>query len=1131
MWLSWSGQEIVFRPGPGADATVNDLQMFIENKTTIPPREQITLFGPPFRNADRRSTLSVLRGKKVFVYDRTSFSFSRGQKEEGDTIAEEVVLSPQHLNFPTRESLPSCHRDLRELAEADDPLLRALAEFERKFYMHLNVAEVLHSGSQSRLTSCERCLTEQSRVLDALNAAQQNLFENNEALSRSFGRLWSQVRASHRQTTATLDNFEHHLNRTADIHLDEALQQAGKHTLYDWLPVERLRQWAQRCAHYENLIWKKASDLSTMFGETEAAVRKEMRKKSPLSASLASVQSSTQSSTSSPSASNSSSASLRASVSSSGSGSDSVGGDPVLRLFGGPNVIEAEIAAAKERCNRQQAIAEEIGEHYRDVLDKVTAAQEVYLHRQHASGDAGASVDVDPMEMCRNFDQLRQQHEKTLLAEARRNDAFLLDFMQRCAAAKTLAVRYLFRRLRSVAALQTRIRDQGQRMTVVKEAVAGQKKAIADLEHVEKMPAAYMASLLEIVKRREYKRAFVAEAEHMMETIARMQEAEKERRKVFLETHGQHLPRNFLPILAELPPLCELQVPRFDHLLPPVSVPLTLSNSSTSSGSGDSRVAAVDFGRQPTEAAAGMEGTSGIPATTSAGDVQLSTVSTQSSRELQSTDSRSSSSSTSTTDGSSSKVDVSSRRENPRGDGLLLLQSDTGFSPGNQLASTRASSRQQEYAEANQILEARCQAAEAEVKMLKAQLESLKQQQLSAHGHAATGVSTLSETENASTGNLVKVDVGPLQAGAVAIFLPVILFRRTRCLAFIAAQRGAGARFLRRRGASAAPAMWNTSTSSSGADSSGGESDSGSDAGDGRKPSSGRAPIPHFLSESGLRQAVRLLSGPNLQSVGVTTSGNTLLGGAWPKHWPVQVIARVITAEPCVATAGENPYDLPLNAPYFRVEAEILDCQPFFGERPRSAGSDDGGGGGVRSSSPGVLGREAGSGGRGAMLPPLSAHRFQRVASPAAVFPVTPGTPGTIQSVDSLALSEDEDDESPGQGMRMHAIVKEEPEEDVEDDEDSAEFSASADGVVGRESSEETLPKPSTVPDATAGTATAGNVNVEATEPDAGATACPSASITPDDGDKGDITTSSAHGSVIQGKSETADAESGHVVD
>ena len=1102
MWLSWSGQELIFRPGPGADATVNDLQIFIENKTTIPPHEQITLFGPPFKNADRRSTLSVLRGKKVFLYDRTSFS--RGQSE-ADTSAE-VVLSPQHLNFPTRESLPSCHRDLRELAEADDPLLRALAEFERKFYMHLNVAEVLHSGSQSRLASCERCLTEQFRVLDALHAAQQNLFENNEALSRSFSRLWSQVRASHRQTTATLDNFEHHLNRTADVHLDEALQQAGKHTLYDWLPVDRLRQWAQRCAHYENLIWKKASDLNTMFGETEAAVRQEMRKKSPLFSSLASVQSSTQSSTSSPSASNSAStdvpsASPRTSVSSSSSGSDSVSNDPVLRLFGGQKVIEAEIAAAKERCNRQQAIAEEIGEHYRDVLDKVTAAQEVYAHRQHASNDAGASANVDPMEMCRNFDQLRQLHEKTLLAEAHRNDVFLLDLMQRCAAAKTMAVRYLYRRLRSVAALQTRIRDQGQRMSVVKEAVAGQKKAIADLEHVEKMPAAYTASLVEIVKRRDYKRIFVAEAEHMMETIARMQQAEKDRRKAFLETHGQHLPRNFLPVLAELPPLCELQVPRFDHLLPSVSVPLTLSNSSTSSGSGDSRVAAVDFARVPFEAASGVESKSAIPATTgaSAGDLQLSAVSTLSSRELQSTDSRSSSSSTSTTDGSSSKVDVSSRRENPREDGLLLLQSDIGFSPHSQLES-----KQQQYEEANQILQARCQTAEAEVKMLKAQLSSLKQQhqqqqeKLSAHG------TPTSKAEHAS--NLVKIDVGPLQAGAVAIFLPVILFRRTRCLAFIAAQRGAGPRFLRRQGASVAPAMWNTSTSSSGAESSGGESDSGSDAGDGRNPSLGRATIPHFLSESGLRQAVRLLSGPNFQPVGVTASaGNTYLGGTWPKHWPVQVIARVVTAEPCVATAGENPYDLPLNAPYFRVEAEILDCQPFIGERPRSAGSDDGS---VRSSSPGVLNREAGSGGRGAMLPPLSAHRFQRVPSPAAVFPVTPGTPGTTQSLDSLALSEDEDDESPGQGMRMHAIVKEEPEEDVEDDEDSAEFSASADGVASGESSEAMVPTASTELDATAGVTTADNVNVDGTDhSDAGPTAASSASVTAgSDSGKGDLT-------------------------
>ena len=107
-----------------------------------------------------------------------------------------------------------------------------------------------------------------------------------------------------------------------------------------------------------------------------------------------------------------------------------------------------------------------------------------------------SSEDLDPMEMCRSFDQLRQEHERTLLAEAHRNDAALKEFMQRCAAAKTLAVRYLFRRLRSVAALQTRIREQGQNKSVIREALATQKVAIADLEHVEQMPAAYVLACL-----------------------------------------------------------------------------------------------------------------------------------------------------------------------------------------------------------------------------------------------------------------------------------------------------------------------------------------------------------------------------------------------------------------------------------------------------------------------------------------------------------------------------------------------------------------------------------------------------------------------------------------------------------
>ena len=183
------------------------------------------LFGPPFITADRRSITAVLRGKRVFVYDRKSFSRSASSSPAG---VPDFVLSPQHLSFPTRESLAPSHGSLRELAEADNPLLRALAEFEREFFVHVNVTEVLLSGGESRLAACTSCLTEQQRVMAALRAAQDNLRDNNEALSGSFARLWPQVRASHRRNQAILDNFEHSLAQTAELQLHEALQQIGR---------------------------------------------------------------------------------------------------------------------------------------------------------------------------------------------------------------------------------------------------------------------------------------------------------------------------------------------------------------------------------------------------------------------------------------------------------------------------------------------------------------------------------------------------------------------------------------------------------------------------------------------------------------------------------------------------------------------------------------------------------------------------------------------------------------------------------------------------------------------------------------------------------------------------------------
>ena len=380
--LSWSGQQFTYRAA--TDATVADLQAFIEHRTTIPPAEQITLFGPPFKNANRRSIASVLRGKKVFIYDRKSLSSRQ-------TSVVSVVLEPRSLSLPSREALaPS---SLRELAEAGDPLLRALAEYERKFLHHLNVVEVLQTGAASRLTACVQCLAEQRRILEALHAAQSNLRDNDEAQNSSFSSLWTKVKNEHRKNSRTLGSFESKLQQTAQVTLHEALQRPDRQTLYDWLPADRLRQWCQQCANYEAIIWKKTTELRQRFSDTSLSVAKELHKVSP--APLTEWPSGA--SPSSPSQAH-----------------------MLGLLFGSEKDIKSEIEKAREVQQRQKTIAETVGANYRMVLEKVTQAQQNYKRKQQGETSGISSVtDGDgaqsTLEMCRSFDQLSQHHESVLL--------------------------------------------------------------------------------------------------------------------------------------------------------------------------------------------------------------------------------------------------------------------------------------------------------------------------------------------------------------------------------------------------------------------------------------------------------------------------------------------------------------------------------------------------------------------------------------------------------------------------------------------------------------------------------------------------------------------------------------------
>ena len=372
---SWSGVAVVYNCQP--EATVQNLQEFIARQTTIPPPDQIILYGPPFKNADHRVAMAKLEGKSVFVYDRTSLSRSAAH----NLAIPPIILSPMEVDLPSSESLPHSHNSLREFAESGDPLLRALADYERTFFHHVLIAEVYQSTGKSRLDASVNCLNEQQRILKAIQAAQGSLQDNDSSLSAAFDNLWGHVCSSHEKHEQIMHNFEDSLNQTALVHIDPELQQGGRMTLFDWLPVDRLRQRCHQCANYEHRLWKKAYDLRHRFEETTSAVSSELNHVFP--------EIDTSQTTGSPTAA-----------------------QHLLPIFASDAEAEAEKQRALDLCDNQRAIVEKIGADYRRVLDEVLSAQQMHKEQQDAQQD---NVMQSTLQMCRAYDELRKTHSNTLL--------------------------------------------------------------------------------------------------------------------------------------------------------------------------------------------------------------------------------------------------------------------------------------------------------------------------------------------------------------------------------------------------------------------------------------------------------------------------------------------------------------------------------------------------------------------------------------------------------------------------------------------------------------------------------------------------------------------------------------------
>lgn len=156
------------------------------------------------------------------------------------------------------------------------------------------------------------------------------------------------------------------------------------------------------------------------------------------------------------------------------------------------------------------------------------------------------------------------------LAMLATTDAKLRALQEQLLDARQTVTSAVIARLRVVSGLQSRIRELNARVVDHKEALTSQANAVAELVHVEAMPAAYKACLQEVVRRRTFEKLYVAEVEAAADKLSRLRASETYAREAFLRRHGRHLPKNLVRGLNDRPPHVDILTRPFDTALPAI---------------------------------------------------------------------------------------------------------------------------------------------------------------------------------------------------------------------------------------------------------------------------------------------------------------------------------------------------------------------------------------------------------------------------------------------------------------------------------------------------------------------------------------------------------------------------------
>ncbi|KAI8920365.1 hypothetical protein DFJ77DRAFT_452346 [Powellomyces hirtus] len=170
-----------------------------------------------------------------------------------------------------------------------------------------------------------------------------------------------------------------------------------------------------------------------------------------------------------------------------------------------------------------------------------------------------------------SLSHLLQIHREEYLTNVTESDATIRRLTTVIVNSKAHLSQEILRRLQSISLIQSQIAAITPTLNELSNVLNAHTQAFAQLLHVHRMPAAWGATLVEIVRRREFVRVFISKAKDMAEVLGRYRSQEEKRRETFKIEIARYLPSDLIQGLDDKLPYCEVSLSNTTGTLPDIS--------------------------------------------------------------------------------------------------------------------------------------------------------------------------------------------------------------------------------------------------------------------------------------------------------------------------------------------------------------------------------------------------------------------------------------------------------------------------------------------------------------------------------------------------------------------------------